>query len=226
MTTRLDDDKTPLLPLGFDQAELRSGLRVTRAQFARLLGVSRQAVTTWVRNGKIAVGVDGLIDPRAAVAQLLRHSDPARVRARILEPLVRDVGVLQRRVAELENRLAAALEDAEFYEAVSDELLGQQTALLGHLGAERSALSALSGGEVVAAVETWLRRAAESGRFDPSTPLLGEQAAEPESELAELLRLGEEADASFAAAFGDGRALHGEEGGGGNFQLGEDTHHD
>jgi hypothetical protein len=82
---------------------------------------------------------------------------------------------------------------------VADELLAQQKALLGHLDAERAALSALSGGEVVAAVEAWLRRAWESGRFDPSRPLLG-QGAELDSQFAE------EADARFAEAFGDDRA--------------------
>jgi hypothetical protein len=206
MATRFDDDKTPLLPLGFDRAGPPSGLRVTRAEFARMMGTSRQAVTTWVRTGKIAIGVDGLIDPRAAVRQLLRNSDPARVRAKILAPLTGELGALQRRVAELETQLHAAQEDVDFHQGVADELLAQQAALLRHLDAQRAALSALSGGEVVAAVEAWLRRAAESGRFDPATPLLGGQGAEPESELAELLRLGEEDDASFAAAFGDGRA--------------------
>jgi hypothetical protein len=82
--------------------------------------------------------------------------------------------------AELEAKLQSALEDAAFHEGAADELLAQQKALLGHLNAERAALSALSGGEVVAAVEAWLRRAAESGRFDPSRPLLG-QGAELES---------------------------------------------
>jgi len=226
MTNRLDDDKTPLLPLGHDPAELRSGLRLTRAQFARLMGTSRQAVTTWVKTGKITIGADGRLDPRVAVAQLLRHSDPAKVRAKVLAPLIEELSALRHRVAELEAKLQSALEDAAFHkgavaeleaklrsaledaafhEGAADELLAQQKALLDHLDAERAALSALGGAEVVAAVEAWLRRAAEEGRFDPSRPLLG-QAAEPESELAELLRLGEEVDARFAAAFGDGRA--------------------
>jgi hypothetical protein len=213
MATRFDDDKTPLLPLGFDQAQLGSGLRLTRAELARLLGTSRQAVTTWVKSGKISIGVDGRIDPRAAVAQLLRHSDPAKVRAKVLAPLTGELGALQRRVAELETKLHAARECADFHEGAAAELLAQQAALLRHLAAQRAALSALTGAEVVDAIETWLRRAAESGRFDPATPLLGEHAAEPESELAELLRLGEEADAEFDRVFGDDRALHGEAGG-------------
>ncbi|MCL6554997.1 MAG: hypothetical protein K6T56_01400 [Burkholderiales bacterium] len=193
---------------------------MTRAQFARMMGTSRQAVTTWVKSGKITIGADGRLDPRVAVAQLLRHSDPARVRAKVLAPLIGELSALHHRVAELEAKLQSALEDAAFHEgaaaeleaklqsALEDaafhegaaaELLAQQKALLGHLDAERAALSALSGGEVVAAVEGWLRRAWEEGRFDPSRPLLG-QGAELESQFAE------EADARFAEAFGDDRA--------------------
>jgi hypothetical protein len=105
MTTRLNDDKTPLLPLGHDHAELRSGLRVTRAQFARMMGTSRQAVTTWVKSGKITIGADGGLDPRVAIAQLLRHSAPARVRAKVLAPLIGELSALHHRVAELEAKL-------------------------------------------------------------------------------------------------------------------------
>jgi DNA-binding XRE family transcriptional regulator/antitoxin component HigA of HigAB toxin-antitoxin module len=215
VTNRPSGDKTPLLPLGHDPAELRSGLRVTRAQFARLLGVSRQTTSMWAKAGKITIGADGRLDPRVAVAQLLRHSDPGRLRAKVLAPLIEELSALRHRVAELEAKLQSALEDAAFregaaaeleaklqsaledaafHEGAADELVAQQKALLDHLGAERAALSALSGGEVVAAVEAWLRRAAEEGRFDPSMPLLG-QGAELES------RFAEEAD-----AFGDDRA--------------------
>jgi transcriptional regulator with XRE-family HTH domain len=222
MTTRLDGDKTPLSSLGLDHAELRPGLRLrlTRAEFSRLLGVSRQTVTRWVQTGKVSIGADGRLDPRVAVAQLLRRSNPTQLRNRALAPLIGELSALHHRVAELEAKLQSALEDAAFHEGaaaeleaklqsaledaafhegVADELLAQQKALLDHLDAERAALSALSGGEVVPAVEAWLRRAWESGRFDPSRPLLG-QGAELESQFAE------EADARFAEAFGDDRA--------------------
>lgn len=113
-------DRSPMLP--FDPGEIdRFGIRVTRAEFARLLGCSKQAVGEWVTAGKITLGADGRLDPRQAVAQLLRNSDPARLRARVLAPLVRDVVALQRRIAELEARLTAAEERAEFCEAEAAE---------------------------------------------------------------------------------------------------------
>jgi hypothetical protein len=170
-----------------------------------MMGTSRQTVTMWVKSGKITIGADGRLDPRVAVAQLLRNSDPGRVRAKVLAPLLGELDALRHRVveleaklqsaledaafhegaaAELEAKLQSALEDAAFHEGAAAELLAQQEALLRHLDAQRAALSALSGGEVVAAVEAWLRRAAEDGRFDPSMPLIG-QGAELESQFAE-----------------------------------------
>lgn len=123
MTPKLAPDRAPLLP--FDPAEMdRSGLRLTRAEFARFLGCSKQAVGEWVTAGKITLGADGRLDPRRAVGQLLRNSDPARLRARVLKPLVDDLGVHQRRIAELEARLAAAEERAEFCEAEAAEAAG------------------------------------------------------------------------------------------------------
>lgn len=120
MTPKLVPDRALLLP--FDPAEMdRSGLRLTRAEFARFLGCSKQAVGEWVTAGKITLGADGRLDPRQAVAQLLRNSDPARLRAKVLAPLVRDLGTHQRRIAELEARLAAAEERAEFCEAEAAE---------------------------------------------------------------------------------------------------------
>ncbi len=87
--------------LPFDPAEL-THVRVRRADLARMLGVSRQAVSMWIKEGKIRLGADGLIDPKQAVRQLLANSDPGRLRAKVLAPITRDVGTLQRRIKELE----------------------------------------------------------------------------------------------------------------------------
>lgn len=120
MTLKLAPDRAPLLP--FDPAEMdRFGVRVTRSQFAKLMEVSKQAVSEWTASGRITLGADGRLDPRQAVAQLLRNSDPARLRAKVLAPLVRDLGVHQRQIAELEARLAAAEERAEFVEVEAAE---------------------------------------------------------------------------------------------------------
>jgi phage terminase Nu1 subunit (DNA packaging protein) len=47
--------------------------RVTQAEFARLEGVNRSTVNRWVKDGRIPVGPDGLIDPVAGRQARLAH---------------------------------------------------------------------------------------------------------------------------------------------------------
>lgn len=166
MTNPLDPDcttpKTGILP--FAPGELdRSGLRLTRAEFARFLGVSKQAVGEWVTAGKITLGADSRLDPRQAVSQLLRNTDPARLRAKVLAPLVRDVGKLQQRIADLERALAAATEDASFHEESAGELAVQLNALDHHLREERAVLVTLPVDKVIDGIAAWLERVSEVG---------------------------------------------------------------
>ena len=166
MTKLLNPDcttpKTGILPFASGELD-RSGLRLTRAEFARFLSVSKQAVGEWVVSGKITLGADGRLDPRHAVSQLLRNTDPARLRAKVLEPLFRDIGKLQQRVAELETALARATEDAAFHEECSTELAAQLNALDQRLVDECAALVSLPTGKVIAAITEWLRRVSEDG---------------------------------------------------------------
>ncbi|MBL8450263.1 MAG: hypothetical protein JNM32_10110 [Dechloromonas sp.] len=113
------------LPLAFESsaAEL-AGIRVLPAQFAKLMGVSKQAVTEWKKAGRVTIGIDGRIDPRQAVAQLLRSGDPRRLRSKILAPLMDEVHKRDRRIRELTEALASAQEDADFHEGAAGELLG------------------------------------------------------------------------------------------------------
>jgi hypothetical protein len=156
-SARQDAGKTPLLPFASSEIE-RAGLRVTRAQFSRLMSCSKQAVTDWVKSGRIILGADSRFDPTAAVEQLLRTGDPARLRAKILAPLVRDIAGRDRRIAELEAALVrdiagrdrriaeleAALgdlkEDAEFNKSAADGLLNLFDALQHTLESEWSKL--------------------------------------------------------------------------------------
>lgn len=166
MTNLLNPDsttqKTGLLPFAPGDLD-RSGLRLTRAEFARFLGVSKQAVGEWVTAGKITLGADGRLDPRQAVSQLLRNSDPARLRAKVLEPLSRDIGRLQQRVAELERALAAATEDANFHEESASELASQLIAFDRQLLEECAVLVTLPVGEVIDGITAWLKRVSEDG---------------------------------------------------------------
>ena len=166
MTNLLNPDcttpKTGTLP--FAPGELdRSGLRLTRAEFSRFLGVSKQAVGEWVTAGKITLGADGRLDPRQAVSQLLRNTDPARIRAKVLEPLSRDIGRLQKRVADLEATLANSEENASFHEDVADEFGAQLNAFDRHLLDERNGLVLLPVDRVIDGITAWLKRVSEDG---------------------------------------------------------------
>lgn len=100
------------LRLPFDPGELTHVL-CRPADLARLLGVSRQAVSAWIRDGKVIQRADGLIDPVRAVRQLLATSDPGRLRAAVLRPLTRDAEVLRAHVATLRERITALTAQVE-----------------------------------------------------------------------------------------------------------------
>lgn len=166
MTNLLNPDSATLRTgtLPFASGELdRSGLRLTRAEFARFLGVSKTAITEWLRAGKITINADGRLDPRQAVSQLLRNSDPARLRAKVLAPLVKDIGILQKRITDLEAALAAADENASFHEEASAELAGQLDALERCLQDERDVLVTLPTYKVIDGIVAWLKRIFEEG---------------------------------------------------------------
>lgn len=57
--------------------------RVSQKDFARLVGVSPPAVSKWIRQGKLTLGTDGLLDPREAARQLAANTDPSKLRARL-----------------------------------------------------------------------------------------------------------------------------------------------
>lgn len=136
-------------------------MRLTRAEFARFLGVSKQAVGEWVTAGKITLGADGRLDPRQAVSQLLRNTDPARLRAKVLEPLSRDIGRLQQRVAELEKSLAQSDENASFHEEAAGEMAVQLNELDRHLFDERDVLATLPTDKVIDGIAAWLKRVSD-----------------------------------------------------------------
>lgn len=98
---------SPALP--FDPADLAQGLRVNQAAFARMCEVSRQTVSVWVRTGKIrAIYPDGTLDPARAAREVIRNTDPARLRAKVFKVATEDAQALRARVAGLERELAAA----------------------------------------------------------------------------------------------------------------------
>jgi hypothetical protein len=105
-------------------------VRVLPAEFARLLGVSKQCVSRWIRAGKVTPNpVDGRLDVQTAVQQVLRNTDPGRMRARVLRAAVADVQSLReavatadQRVAAVEAELAAARLEIEREAALADNM--------------------------------------------------------------------------------------------------------
>lgn len=158
MTKRSDNDS-----LGQERGDAaapgkvdRCGLRLTQAELARLLGCSKQSVSKWISSEKVTLGADGRVDPRQAVAQLLRNSNPTRLRAKVLAPLLGSVEALRRRIAELEAEVARWQEDAEFHEGVSMELAGLVNDMHHRFAEERDLLAAMPAEKVVDIVIDWL----------------------------------------------------------------------
>lgn len=110
--------KNLALPFESISAEM-AGIRVTRAQLATLLGVSKQSCSEWVKSGRIRLGADGRIDPRQAVAQLLKTGSPTRLRSAVLAPLVQELTQCHQRIDALETALASERESREFEEESS-----------------------------------------------------------------------------------------------------------
>lgn len=102
--TGLLDARPSLLP--FDPKQLLA-LRMTRAQFAKACGVSRQSVSEWVRKGWVNIGADGRLDPVEAIRQLMGRVDPSRLRARIFREATASLGELRARIQSLEAEVAA-----------------------------------------------------------------------------------------------------------------------
>jgi len=111
-----DNCETGSLPFLADVPELLR-VRVLPAEFARLVGVSKQSVSRWLKAGKLTPTFDGKIDVHRGVQQILRNTDPGQLRARVLRQAVADVQELRDAVAAVEEREAAIRAKAEAREA-------------------------------------------------------------------------------------------------------------
>lgn len=99
--------------LPFNLADMIA-VRLLPAQFARVLGVSKQAVSKWIHAGKVTLGPDGRLDPAKAIQEVLKNTAPTRLRARIFRQAMEgdamrvELRALQRKAAGLEQELAAS----------------------------------------------------------------------------------------------------------------------
>lgn len=110
MTNRTKHDATPQPELGFlANHKALLAIRVRPAEFARLLGVSKQTVSTWIRDGKVTINaLDGLLDARRAIQDVLRNTSPGRLRSRVLRQAVTDALELRENLARAEGRAEIA----------------------------------------------------------------------------------------------------------------------
>lgn len=97
-----DDPRPSLLP--FDPADLVA-IRVSPAQFARMVGVSKQSVSRWIKLGIVTLGPDGKFDPSVATRHVIERSDPARMRARIFKSALSSHRELLEKNKELEQEI-------------------------------------------------------------------------------------------------------------------------
>ncbi|WP_231363217.1 MULTISPECIES: hypothetical protein [unclassified Thioalkalivibrio] len=132
------------------------GVRVRPADFARMLGVSRQTVSRWVQEGKVLVDPSGRLDPVKATERVLQQSSPGRLRAALLKPVMDDMAGLRTQLQEAtaraddaEVRAAEAAADVAMLEAAGDRFIAnvadrlETLAALGDREAARTALDDL-----------------------------------------------------------------------------------
>lgn len=81
-------------------------VRVRPADLARMLNVSKQCVSQWIRSGKVTIDADGRLNPAKACDQVLRNSDPGRIRAKVLRPLADDIGTLRQQLKKRDEEIA------------------------------------------------------------------------------------------------------------------------
>ena len=175
----------PVLDLGLGDDY---NLRVLRSELARMMGVSKPTITEWAKAGWITIGADNRIDPRQAVASLLKRRDPARIRSKVLAPLIADIAGRDREierlralVEDLRRQLTEANEAADFEEASALGTLGLLDDLRVRLRADWPALAALPDLAGPAAVEAWIVAARMDGS-DFETSILEYLAAPGDTE--------------------------------------------
>ena len=121
-------------------------IRIRPAAFARMVNVSRQTVSQWIKRGVITLGPDGRLEPKEAASQVIRNTDPARLRAKVLKPLVDDVGALRRQLSERDEQVA-------YLDSFSNNLICCHERLLELIGQNWDTLRELESDAIVSALQ-------------------------------------------------------------------------
>lgn len=162
----------------------KTGIRVLPAQLSRICGVSKQAVSTWIKKGRVVLGSDGRVDPREAFDRLASTGDITKIRMKILEPFRfqisrrdTEISKLRQELAGLREKHARAVEDVEFHEGSCLELLEIFEALRRHLEDEYDDLLEIGPERIIRALTGWLEVALEKGSGDVAGDLLDHAAS-------------------------------------------------
>lgn len=128
-------------------------IRVLPSQLARMLNVSKQCVSQWIKCGKLTLGPDGRVNPAQACDEVLRNSDPTRLRAKVLRPLVNDVGSLRREIQERDHLIESLRARVVYLESLCSESEDAEQVLFTRLvPAQWDTLRALGSDQIGAAL--------------------------------------------------------------------------
>jgi len=178
--------------LGFNPADF-AAVRVRPVDFARMMGVSKQTVSGWIKRGVVTLGPDGRLDPNKAGREVIANTDPARVRARVLKGAMDDVGGLKRQLAERDQQLAqarhalAAVQSGDAGWMHADDVERRTSALLNAVAEHLSALAEAQRRGLLAEALDWLA-AATVRQWQPED--LAEAFGESDAVLRELFGIG------------------------------------
>ena len=149
--------------LPFDMADMIA-VRLLPAQFARMVGVSKQSVSKWIRAGKVTLGPDGRLDPVAGIQEVLNNTAPTRLRARVFRQAMQGADAMRAEIRALQRRCAHL--ESEAHTSAADlraEVARLQRALV--VAGDHEAAAVAEAQQVEVRVMEAFRRAI-AGRFD------------------------------------------------------------
>ena len=139
-----------------------SKIRMKPAEFSRLIGVSKQAVSAWIRDGKISIGRDGHLNPNEAISQLLKKSNPAKLRSKALMPLIKQIRALSLMNKQKDLDLAELNDEVGFFEQSNEDYSKIISTIKDRLNDEATPLGKYHTVQVINAFMSWLERYQEN----------------------------------------------------------------
>lgn len=133
-------------------------IRVRPSELARLIGCSKQAVSLWVRDGKIILGSDGRVNPALAMSQLLRSTNPKLLRAKTLKPLIKVIQNQEKQIEALKIQIKNIQEDVDFHEGASTEFLDAFHKIKSSLILEQPSLESLTNKQLLTALSKFIEK--------------------------------------------------------------------